>query len=158
MTIFRSARADEPPGATLIAAQLAELGARPGWVESHQSPSATPEEMAPPAGIFLVGWLDEIPVACGGIKRLEDDLAELKRFYVIPTARSKGVSIELMNALEDAARELGYTRLRMDTGSPRSASVGMSLGYAEIADYNGNPNAMFWGEKDLAGTQPQVQP
>ena len=107
--------------------------------------------MTPPSGTFLVGWLEEIPVACGGVKRLEDDLAELKRFYVIPTARSKGLSIELMSALEDAARQLGYTRLRMDTGSPKSAAVGMSLGYVEIADYNGNPNAIFWGEKDLTG-------
>ena len=37
----------------------------------------------------------------------------------------------------------------MDTGSPKSASVGMTLGYVEIADYNGNPNAIFWGEKEL---------
>ena len=99
MTIFRSARADEPPAVELIAAQLAELGARPGWVESDQSPSATPEEMAPPAGTFLVGWLEGIPVACGGLKRLDDGVAELKRFYVIPAARSKRVSIELMSAL-----------------------------------------------------------
>lgn len=63
MATFLSARADVPPGSELIAAQLEELAAQPGWIESPNSPSATPAELAPPDGGFLVGWRGDVPVA-----------------------------------------------------------------------------------------------
>ncbi len=154
MTTFVPAPADAPPARELIAAQLEELAGRPGWIERPRSPSATPQELSPPGGTFLLGWRDEIAVACGGVKRLGDDLAELKRVYVIPAARGQGVVVELMAALEDAARGLGYQRVRMDTSNPASAGFCRATGYVEIPDYNMNPNAIFWGEKDLLAAEP----
>lgn len=121
MATFVPARADAPPGSELIAAQLEELAGRPGWIDGPRSPSATRQELSPPGGTLLVGWRDEIAVACGGVKRLGESLAELKRVYVIPAARGQGVAGELMAALEDAARALGYARVRMDTSNLASA-------------------------------------
>jgi ribosomal protein S18 acetylase RimI-like enzyme len=57
-----------------------------------------------------------------------------------------------MEALEDAARALGYERVRLDTGDrqPEAFALFQSLGFREIPDYNGNPGASYWMEKDLS--------
>ena len=89
---------------------------------------------------------------CGGaVKRLADDLCEIKRMYVVPQARSRGHARRLLYALEDAARELGYRRVRLDTGrlQPHARALYESEGYRSIPDYNHNPYASFWGEKEL---------
>ena len=71
--------------------------------------------------------------------------------YVVPEARSRGHARRLLYALEDAARELGYVRVRLDTGplQPHARALYESEGYREIPDYNDNPYASFWGEKEL---------
>jgi GNAT superfamily N-acetyltransferase len=114
-------------------------------------PSASPADFAPPDGVCLVGRLGEEPVCVGAVKRLGPDLAEIKRMYVAPAGRSQGVARALLGALEDAARERGYARVRLDTGprQPHARTLYLSAGYREIPDYNGNPAASFWGEKDL---------
>lgn len=149
VTVFRPARADALPGSELLAAMVSELADLYGRIDGPASPTATPAQLAPPEGAFLVGWRDDVPVACGGLKRLDEGLAEVKRVYVAPAARSRGVAREVMGALEDVARGLGYARLRFDTRQPHGRALCLSLGYVEIADYNGNPNATFWGEKEL---------
>jgi GNAT superfamily N-acetyltransferase len=153
MTTFRRARADTPPGSEMIVALLAELTQLFGWSAGPNTPSATPAELAPPNGAFLIGRRDGVPIACGGVKRLGEGLAEIKRVYVVPAARSQGVARETIGAVEDAARALGYARMRMDTHQAHGRALCLSLGYVEIADYNGNPHANFWGEKDLAAAR-----
>jgi GNAT superfamily N-acetyltransferase len=71
--------------------------------------------------------------------------------YVEPDARSRGHARRLLRGLEDAARRLGYTTVRLDTGpkQPHAAALYASAGYEEIADYNGNPLASYWAEKRL---------
>lgn len=151
MLAFHPARADEPPGDALLAAMVDHLEATYAGRDRRPGPGATPEEMAAPGGAFVVGWLDGEPVACGGVRRLEDGAAEIKRMYVAPAARSRGVARALLAALEDAARALGYARVRLDTGplQPHARTLYDSAGYTEIADYNANPWAAFWGEKAL---------
>jgi GNAT superfamily N-acetyltransferase len=148
---FRRERADESPGRELLAAMVATLEELYAGRDVRPGPTATPEEMAPPGGAFLVGYDGERPVACGGVRRLEDGLAEIKRMYVVPGARGRGIARALLSALEDAARELGYDRVRLDTGprQPHARALYESAGYAEVPDYNGNPYAFFWGEKRL---------
>lgn len=151
MLSFRATRSDEPPGSELLAGMLAELAAVYGPIDGEGMPTATPEEMGPPGGAFLVGELDGRAVACGGVKRLAPHVAEIKRMFVVPEARGHGVARALLGALEDAARELGYERVRLDTGplQPHARALYVSAGYAEIPDYNGNPKAAFWGERAL---------
>jgi GNAT superfamily N-acetyltransferase len=113
--------------------------------------SADPEELSPPGGAFVVLYEDGEPVAGGGIKRLGADTCEVKRMFVVPAARSRGLARRLLAELEQAARELGYARARLDSGAiqPHAIALYRSAGYCEIADYNGNPLAAFWGEKEL---------
>lgn len=116
-------------------------------------PTAHPEDLVPEAGgVCLVGTLDGEPVAVGAVKRLGDGVCEIKRMYVAPAGRGRGVARALLGALEDAARDLGYTRARLDTGpsQPHAKALYLSAGYEEIPDYNGNPDAAFWAEKALS--------
>jgi GNAT superfamily N-acetyltransferase len=89
---------------------------------------------------------------CGGVKRLEDAICEVKKMYVIPALRGRGLARELLRELELRARGLGYAVARLDTGPRQVGARGLyeSEGYVEIADFNGNPVAAFWGEKPLA--------
>jgi GNAT superfamily N-acetyltransferase len=151
---FCPGRSDEPPGRELLGGLIDHLNAiypgraaRPGSV-------TTPDEMVPPQGAFLVGYEDGEAVACGGLRRLEDGICEIKRMYVTPGARSRGAGRALLEALEDAARELGYGRVRLDAGPEQRHSriLFAATGYVEIAPYNGNHIADYWAEKSLASS------
>ncbi len=69
-----------------------------------------------------------------------------------PAARGRGHARELLRALEDAARDLGYGVVRLDTGprQPHAQAMYESAGYRPIGNFNANPVASFWGEKRLA--------
>jgi GNAT superfamily N-acetyltransferase len=148
---FRPARSDGPPGSELLAELIDHLNAvYPGRAERPGSVT-TADEMVPPDGIFLVGWDGETAVACGGLRRLGDTDCEIKRMYVVPSARRRGAGRALLAALEDAARELGYQRVRLDAGPQQRHSklLFAQTGYTEIAPYNGNHIADYWAQKTL---------
>jgi GNAT superfamily N-acetyltransferase len=150
---FRPGRVDEDPGAALVAAMRAEIAALyAGLVlDGADMPQAGPRELGPPGGRFLIGWLGEEPVCCGGLKRLDDQTCEIKRMYVVPQARGRGVARALLGNLEDLARELGYTVARLDSGDrqPHAIALYTSVGYREIENFNGNPAATYFAEKPL---------
>src|SRR6202011_2613113 len=85
-------------------------------LDADYMPRAGPAELSPPQGAFLVGWLADRPVCCGGLKQLDRSTCEIKKMYVVPDQRGRGVARALLHALEDKARELGYTIARLDTG------------------------------------------
>jgi GNAT superfamily N-acetyltransferase len=149
---FRAMDADRPPASDLIEAMIQALVPLYGRIDGPDAPRATPEDFAPPGGAFLVGFDDDgRPVCGGGIKRLGDDVCEIKRMYVVEAFRGRGAARELLVALEDAARELGYARVRLDTGpkQPHAEALYRSAGYREIPDYNDNPHASYFAEKEL---------
>ena len=78
-------------------------------------------------------------------------LAEIKRMYVAPSARGRGLGRTLLGALEAAAVDLGCDRVRLDTAASFTEAVALyhSAGYTDIADYNGNPHASVWMERRL---------
>ena len=91
----------------------------------------------PPAGAFLVGWEDGRAVACGGIARYDDATAEIRRMYIVPDARGRGFSRQLLEALEDEGRALGYSLVRLETGNLQAAAIGLyvSAGFGPIPRY-----------------------
>ncbi len=111
-----------------------------------------PAEFAAPHGAFLLGYENGRAVACGGLRRLEDRVCEIKRMYVVPDARSRGVGRALLEALEAAAAHAGYERVRLDAGPLQhdSRALFASAGYIAIPAYNTNHIACYWGEKTLA--------
>jgi len=152
MLAFRRLPADEDPAAALIEAMVADVSALYGGrIDGSNAPTARPDELRPPGGACVVGFDGEAAVCVGAVKRLDDGVAEIKRMYVLPEARGRGVARELLRALEDTARDLGYARVRLDTGPEQVHARALydSAGYTEIADYNANPHASFWGEKRL---------
>lgn len=71
--------------------------------------------------------------------------------YVTPEARGRGVAGALLTALEDAARHLGYSVVRLDTGDrqPHVETLYRSAVYTEGPNFNGNPMVAFFGQKLL---------
>jgi GNAT superfamily N-acetyltransferase len=148
---IRAEDAAMPAAQDLLDAFARELVKRYGEFDPTRSPSALPADFAAPAGRFLVVYLEGRPVACGGVKRLDDKTCEIKRMFVSPRVRGGGIGRILLGALEDAGRDLGYATVRLDTGSeqPEAQALYPTAGYTEIEDYNDNPYASFWFEKRL---------
>lgn len=74
-----------------------------------------PGAYAPPSGCLLVAIAADQPVACVGLRRLDAHTAELKRLYVRPRWRGRGLGRELVTRVLDVARELQYRRIVLDT-------------------------------------------
>ena len=109
-------------------------------------PSAEPSDFAPPTGAFLVAYEDDRAIACGGLKTVDLGVAEVKRMYVVPEARRRGVGRALLAALEAQARSMGFARVRLDC-QRHNWPLYRAAGYVEIGDYNENPFADHWAEK-----------
>jgi len=150
---FRPGRVAAGDGGALVAAFAAEMDALYDGLdlEAPGMPKAGPDELGPPGGAFLVGYADGVAVCCGGVKRLPDGACELKRMYVVPSARRQGVARALLHALEESARGLGFALARMDTGPRQQHAIAFyeSEGYTRIGNFNANPAASWWGEKAL---------
>jgi GNAT superfamily N-acetyltransferase len=153
MIEFRDGRVDSGDGGRLEAAMREEMRVVYAGLDlqAPDMPRAGPDELNPPQGRFLVGYEDDVAICCGGVKRLDAEACEIKRMYVIPQARGRGVSRELLMALEECARTLGFLIARLDTGpeQPAARHVYESEGYVEIPNFNANPVATYFGEKRL---------
>ncbi len=148
---FRPADPEEAPAAELLAEMRAELNDVYETFTRLDNPPLTSAELRAPSGVYLVGYDGDDAVAGGGLRGLDEGVAEIKRMYVRPAARSRGVARALLGALEDAAASLGYGATLLDTG-PKQVHAGRlyrSAGYVEVPPYNENPFACFWGEKRL---------
>ena len=152
---FRAVPMDQEPARSLAGAMHDEIALIYDGlaIDGPEMPKGGPDELGPPGGVFLVGYdEDGAPVCCGGIKDLGDGACEIKRMYVVPSARGAGRARELLVALEDAARGLGHEIVRLDTGprQPHAEHLYRSAGYTPIANFNRNPMASFFGEKRLS--------
>jgi GNAT superfamily N-acetyltransferase len=149
LEVRRTAGSD-PMAQALVAAMVDEMGAlyEPGLPKGS---SASPAELSPPGGGFVLLCEDGRAVAGGGIKRLDGRACEIKRMFVTPEARGRGLGRALLAALEELARDRGYGVARLDTGArqPRAQQMYERAGYVAVPDYNDNPYAAFWGEKRL---------
>lgn len=142
---------EKPPAADLLAEMRVELNDVYETFSRLDNPPLSLKEMRPPGGAYLVGFEGADPVAGGGLRRLSEEVAEIKRMYVRPSARSRGVARALLVALEDEVVSLGYAAARLDTGPKQLHGLALyrSAGYVDVEPYNDNPFACFWGEKRL---------
>jgi len=108
-----------------------------------------------PHGHFVVGYLEGVPVAMGGWRRLGDrpglpspNAAEIKRMYVAPATRGRGLSLIVLAELEATAREAGVDWLVLETGQPQKNAVSLyrASGYTEV---DGTPYGHYLGEPDV---------
>jgi GNAT superfamily N-acetyltransferase len=105
----------------------------------------------PPDGAFLVMRVDDETIGCGGLQRVDDRTAEVKRMWIDARWRGLGLGRRLLARLEDQARELGRTRVVLDTNEMLTEAIAMyeRAGYRSIERYNDNPYAQRWFAKDL---------
>jgi len=93
-------------------------------------------------------------VACGAYRPMSPDVAEIKRMYVDPDYRCRGLGRRILRELEGRARRDGYARARLETGTlqPEAIRLYERAGYHRIDCYGlyvGNPRSVCF-EKDLA--------
>jgi GNAT superfamily N-acetyltransferase len=144
---FVATSSARPPATDLLAALHHEYDAAAGRTLIG-GPSAEPSDFTPPSGAFLLAYEHDHAVACGGLKTIGPGVAELKRMYVVPGARGRGVGRALLIALEDQARSMGFASVRLDC-ERHNWPIYRAAGYVEIDDYNDNPFADHWAEKNL---------
>lgn len=108
-------------------------------------------ELEPPTGVFLLARVDGVVVGCGGLQTIGPGVGEVKRMWVAPGTRGRGVGKRLLAELEDHARSLGHHVVRLDTNSTLTEAVAMyrRAGYREIERYNDNPYPDHFFEKAL---------
>ena len=101
-----------------------------------------PGEYAPPGGAIILACLDDKPVGCVAVHKIEDGICEMKRLYVSPRFRRKGQGRALIMAILKEALKMGYSRMRLDSipGMEISQDLYEALGFYEIPAYRKNPN------------------
>lgn len=86
---------------------------------------------------FCVAYACGTPAGCGAFKPLGEGVAELKRFFVESSFRSKGIATLILNFIEDAAKRSGVRVMRLETGPKQPAAIGLyrKFGYSRIECY-----------------------
>lgn len=99
---------------------------------------ALPFPYASPHGTLLIAHINGDAAGCVALRRLDNETGEMKRLYVRPEYRSRGLGKHLIEAVVHAARRAGYSALRLDTLPSMAAAQGLyrKLGFTEIPAYN----------------------
>ena len=144
---------DHPDGVALRNAQRAEIAERYGTPDSEPGPAPTGDDIA----VFLVAYTSEgVAVGCGGLRRLDNSSAEIKRMFVQATARGTGVSVAVIRALEAEALGRGWSTLKLETGTAQPDAVRFYTreGYEPIPNFGHyvHSEASLCFAKDLAAT------
>lgn len=115
--------------------------------------SEAADAFAPPRGLFVVAGDPDHPDACGAVSFLDDERAEIKRMWVSPAARGKGLATALLAYLEDLSLQAGRGTVLLDTNRALTEAVALyrRRGYVPTERYNDNPHAHHWFRKTLAG-------
>jgi GNAT superfamily N-acetyltransferase len=104
-------------------------------------------------GVFVVCYLNDMPAACGAFRPFEGS-AEIKRMYVVPSLRGRGLARSMLDFLEVEAARRGFSRAILETGRQMTEALGLyrSRGWKEIpvfGPYVGDPKSICF-EKPLA--------
>jgi putative acetyltransferase len=109
-------------------ALIAELNAELSAMYSEEGAThfrLDPSEVQKGNGVFLIALQGSRHLGCGAIRCLDEQTAELKRMYVRPEARNRGVAREILRALEKEARAIGVSRLVLETGVRQLAAMAL---------------------------------
>jgi GNAT superfamily N-acetyltransferase len=141
---------DHPVAAYLVEQVQQEYVQRYGGRDAAVVDAA---EFLPPRGIFLVAEIDGEPAGCGAWRAVSPGVAEIKRVYVEPSFRRRGLAQAIVEALEAGAARVGHGSVVLNTGQeqPEALALYADLGYGPIEGYGiyaCSPGAVFLG-KDL---------
>lgn len=136
----------------LIREYSASLGIDLSFQNFEREMAEFPAHYSRPDGRVLVAVEGGEAVGVVGLRRLSSETCELKRMYVRPELRGRGIGRMLAKRALKEARAIGYVRMRLDTLSRLKQAVSLydSLGFEEIAPYRVNPNkGVIYMELDL---------
>jgi ribosomal protein S18 acetylase RimI-like enzyme len=145
---------------SLIEEYAAQIGTSMGVDLGFQNFSAElnqlPAMYGPPSGCLLLASRDDEWMGCCALRRFTDEVGEMKRLYVRPTARGADLGRRLTERLVATARALGYRRMVLDTlqGMVAAQTLYRSVGFRETEPYYFNPMAgVSYMELDLGTTK-----
>lgn len=114
----------------------------PALVNFAEEINNLPGKYTPPAGNIILAYCNDELAGCVAVHKLDDDICEMKRLYVSPKYRGKGIGRSLVIAIIEQARMIGYARMRLDSIPSMKAAQALyeSIGFYKIPDYRNNPN------------------
>jgi GNAT superfamily N-acetyltransferase len=140
-------RIAESPGDIAQARDLfrqygASLGFPLCFQNFEQELATLPGKYALPAGRLLLAFVEGAPVGCGALRPLDHAASEMKRLYVRPEYKGRGIGRQLAERLIAEAKLIGYTRMRLDTIPAlmmEASRLYLALGFHEIPPYYNSP-------------------
>lgn len=135
-----------------LASYYAEIDERfEGGFDPGSSLDPDASTFSNPKGAFLVARIEGAPIGCAAIKYEPDGSAMIKRMWVSPDARGRGLGRRLLADLEQLARKNGASLLRLETNRVLSEAIGLyrSQGFVEVVPFNDEVYAHHWFEKRL---------
>lgn len=129
-----------------------ELGEDLCFQSFEKELTVLPEQYGAPTGSLILLKNETGYFACAGIRKIDSQVCELKRMYIHPSQRGKGLSKVMLEKLFAIAKSLGYTKMQLDTLPRLKAAIHLyeSNGFKEISAYYHNPiEGVQYFEKEL---------
>ena len=148
VVLLRGVPYDDPVARDLVARVQQE------YVERYGGPDAAvvdPAEFLPPAGLFLAASVGDEPAGCGAWRVHAPGVVEVKRVFVAPAFRRRGLAELIMSTLEGSAARAGHREVVLNTGrrQPEALALYDRLGYRPVPGYGvyaGERGAVFLGK------------
>ncbi len=103
--------------------------------------SGLPGEYSPPTGRLLLAHSEGKLAGCVAFRRIDQNVCEMKRLYLRPEFRGKGIGRKMAREVIETAKEIGYAKIRLDTVPIMKEAISLynSLGFMMIGPYRDNP-------------------
>ena len=136
---FRPIRSVDPQGKDALSLlREAAIEARALYPEFHEEGAPWPSNApTPTGGIYLVAYDAESPVGCGALRPIDEKTVEVRRMYVLKSARRSGLAKEILALLESQAAQMGYAVMRLETGNRQQPAMALyeSCGFQRIPSF-----------------------
>ncbi len=145
--------ADSAEARWCVAEYFRELAERlEGGFDPAKTAQVGNDQLAPPAGAFVIVRVGPRPIGCGALRVQDRNLGEVKRVWVLAEARGQGIGRRILEKLEAVAREYGLSTLRLDSNRALKEADALyrKCGWVEVAPFNDEAYAHHWFEKALA--------
>jgi putative acetyltransferase len=142
--ILATSESDIKEARTLLQEYAAWLGISLCFQNFDQELAALPGEYAPPDGRLLLAFEDDELAGCIALRKIRATTCEMKRLFLRPKFRGRGLGRVLVERIIEEAREIGYTQMCLDTLPGRmdqAIALYKSIGFKEIEPYYNNPIA-----------------